>query len=197
MIKRLHELNNIKKILKKRREKESVEDLTAFSSFSLYLKRTGHKERRERGGEGEREGERTNGVVDKWRIPKHEWARFKEHVEVRVSLSYNFQQATSNIGWLRKKQSERVTREEWASEVFLEREKNKKNIQMGRSTSCLKIITCGSDSADRDDLQLPEVPDWSTIITSLVFLLLTFYFQSPLLLFFPELVDFWVWVVVY
>ncbi|KAG6783713.1 hypothetical protein POTOM_009380 [Populus tomentosa] len=27
---------------------------------------------------------------------------------------------------------------------------------MGRSTSCLKIITCGSDSADRDDLQLPE-----------------------------------------
>ncbi|KAJ6684790.1 IQ-DOMAIN 5-RELATED [Salix purpurea] len=27
---------------------------------------------------------------------------------------------------------------------------------MGRSTSCLKIITCGSDSADRDDPPLPE-----------------------------------------
>ncbi|KAG6774696.1 hypothetical protein POTOM_022062 [Populus tomentosa] len=27
---------------------------------------------------------------------------------------------------------------------------------MGRSTSCFKIISCGSDSAGRDDLQLPE-----------------------------------------
>ncbi|KAJ9186482.1 hypothetical protein P3X46_002050 [Hevea brasiliensis] len=27
---------------------------------------------------------------------------------------------------------------------------------MGRSTSCFKIITCGSDSADKDDLQAPE-----------------------------------------
>lgn len=28
---------------------------------------------------------------------------------------------------------------------------------MGRSASCLKIITCGSDSADQDDLEASEV----------------------------------------
>jgi hypothetical protein len=32
---------------------------------------------------------------------------------------------------------------------------------MVKSTSCLKIISCGSDSADKDDL---EVPDWFRVL---------------------------------
>lgn len=33
-----------------------------------------------------------------------------------------------------------------------------KRRKMVKSTSCFKIITCGSDSTDKDDLEVPEVP---------------------------------------
>lgn len=42
---------------------------------------------------------------------------------------------------------------------------------MGRSTSssCLKIIACGSDSADRDDPDSSEVSNWFTDLPLLIF----------------------------
>lgn len=45
---------------------------------------------------------------------------------------------------------------------------------MGKSTSCFKIITCGNDSADKDDLEAPEVSDWFTV--SAFWFSLTFHF---------------------
>jgi hypothetical protein len=43
-----------------------------------------------------------------------------------------------------------------------------------KSTSCLKIITCGSDSTDRDDLEVSEVPDWFRVIVFSAQISLTF-----------------------
>lgn len=40
---------------------------------------------------------------------------------------------------------------------------------MAKSISCFKIITCGSDSADKDDLEVSEVPDSSRLRSSLFF----------------------------
>lgn len=37
------------------------------------------------------------------------------------------------------------------------KEREEKN--MGKPTSCFKIITCGSDTADKDDLNVDEVSD--------------------------------------
>ena len=43
---------------------------------------------------------------------------------------------------------------------------------MVKSTSCLKIITCGSDSAEKDDL---EVPDWFRVLVFSAMISLTFF----------------------
>lgn len=44
---------------------------------------------------------------------------------------------------------------------------------MVKSTSCFKIITCGSDSKDKDDIEVSEVPDWfQSSLFSLTFFLL-------------------------
>lgn len=46
--------------------------------------------------------------------------------------------------------------------------KKKKKKKMGKSTSCFKIITCGDDSADKDDLQVSEVSDWFALFVSCI-----------------------------
>lgn len=45
---------------------------------------------------------------------------------------------------------------------------------MGRSTSCFKIIACGGDSADKDNLQAPEVSLVNARHCSIFFELLIF-----------------------
>lgn len=99
-----------------------------------------------------------------WRIPTEHLTSYKECIEVRaifvtISNKTHHYRVSCPVRERReeKEKRERERETESGGSVSFTASETDKKPDMGRSTSCFKLITCGGDSADKDDLGVSEV----------------------------------------